>query len=100
MSNLYVLKWNAGEKWNGKTFVDVFLINDNSIYCVNFYFDDLELKHFKSGQNKNEFINKLIEEKNYLLLEDITNHPAIDNFIKKNKLEKKIRDWKINRLIE
>lgn len=100
MSNIVVLKWFSGERCNDKTFIDVFFIRDNSIYCVNFHFEDKVFKQFKSSHNKSQFIQSHLDKKNYLLLADVTNHAEIDDFIKKNKLDKKIRDWKINRIIE
>lgn len=73
--------------------------DDCQFYYSHLLFDSVQYEIFEKSNDKEGIILKGIEKGRCLETENITNNPTFSKFIKKNSLLDKVRDIKINKII-
>lgn len=99
-NSLYILKWFKDDESDKKVYVNVVYIKSEHIHLAAIIFTDEEYINFTKSRKKTEIIENIIINKYFLLNEDISHFDEVNDFIRKHKLEKKIREYKLKKLLK
>lgn len=94
---LYYRKTNYGIDESVINFI--YYGDDNQLYFSHILFDNIQYEIFEKSNNKEEIILKSIEKGKCYETENITNLPNITESLKSFGILDKVRDIKINKII-
>lgn len=98
-NNIFILKWIKDFIGNKMTSVTFIYIKDSEIRCSMIILNNSEFEQFRKTRNKHLYYQKNVSVENTILDELISDYDDSNEFIKNNKLEKKIREYKIKKLL-
>lgn len=98
--SVYILKWIIKRECEEHNGINFFYLKDEMIHCCLIGLTLDETEEFKKIRNKHKFLENKINEGKFILNENINHREDLNDFIKSNRLETKMRNRKLKMLFK
>lgn len=100
MSEVFILRWTVKDECEIHKSVNFFYLKSEKIHCCTIGLNHEEFFEFKSVRNKHKFIEIRIKNNEFILNECIEHLITAGDFIKKYRLERKVRNRKLKSVLK